>query len=102
SYDVLWTKLRTRLGDKDGTRAMIEVLLAHRRFPKEVMRQAIERALGLGAIDPDTIELVARGIVAGEGTQPTLIDVGQLARYDRPLPDTVQYDLLVCGCGVAS
>jgi hypothetical protein len=102
SYDALWAKLRTRLGDKAGTRAMIEVLLAHRRYPREVMRQAIERALDLGAIDPATIELVARGFLAGEPTQPTLIEVGELARYERPLPDTTCYDLLGCGCGMAS
>lgn len=101
AYDLLWGKLRARLGDRAGTRAMIEVLLAHRRWPREVMRQAIERAL-VGGIDPATVELVARGIVAGEGTQPTLIEVGELARYDRPLPDTADYDLLICGCGVAS
>lgn len=102
SYDLLWTRLRARLGDRAGTRAMIEVLLAHRRYPKEVMRQAVERALDRGGIDPATVELVARGIVAGEGIQPTLIEVGELARYDRPLPDTTEYDLLVCGCGRAS
>jgi hypothetical protein len=66
------------------------------------MRQAIERALDLGAIDPATIELVARGFLAGEPTQPTLIEVGELARYERPLPDTTCYDLLGCGCGMAS
>jgi hypothetical protein len=102
SYDALWAKLRTRLGDKAGTKAMIEVLLAHRRHPVAVMAQAIERALELGAIDPATIELIARGIVAGDPVQPTLIEVGELARYDRPLPDTTDYDLLACGCGAAS
>jgi hypothetical protein len=102
SYDLLWSKLRARLGERAGTRAMIEVLLAHRSYPTEVMRQAVERALDLGAIDPATIELLARGIVAGEATQPTLIEVGELARYERPLPDTTAYDRLVCGCGMAS
>lgn len=102
SYDALWSKLRARLGDKAGTKAMIEVLLAHRSVPAGVMRLAVEQALGLGAIDPATICLLARGILAGEAPQPTLIDVGELARYDRPLPDTADYNQLGCGCGVAS
>ena len=101
-YDELWARLRGRLGDKAGTKAMIEVLLAHRNFPVGVMRLAIERALDLGAIDLAAVALLARGIVAGEGIQPALIDVGELARYDRPLPDTADYDQLGCGCGVAS
>ena len=102
SYDTLWAKLKGRLGDKAGTRAMIDVLLAHRRYTVAVMRQAIERALNLGAIDPATIELLARAIVAGDPVQPTLIEVGELARYERPLPDTTCYDQLGCGCGMAS
>jgi transposase len=102
SYDLLWSTLRARLGDRAGTRAMIEVLLAHRSVAAGAMRLAVERALELGAVDPGTIVLIARGIVAGEAPQPTLIDVGELACYDRPLPDTADYDLLACGCGMAS
>jgi hypothetical protein len=81
---------------------LIEVLLAHRRYPKEVMHRAVDKALELGATNPATIELLARQLEVGEPAQPVLLEVGELARYDRPLPDTTDYDLLVCGCGVAS
>jgi hypothetical protein len=101
SYDAVWSKLRARLGDKAGTKAMIEILLAHRRHPKTTMRSAIDKALALGAVSPATVEMIARQLAHGEAIQIALLEVGELARYDRPLPDTADYDLL-CSCGVAS
>jgi hypothetical protein len=100
SYDELWAKLTARLGERAGTRAMIEVLLLHREFGKEVMAQAIDKALAMGAINRASIELLARGAVAGEAAQLALIEVGDLGRYARALPDVGSYDcLLACGCG---
>jgi hypothetical protein len=80
---------------------MIEVLLAHRSYPEAVMRKAVDRALALGAINPATVELLARHLSLGDPVQPRLLEVGELARYDRPLPNLADYDAL-CGCGVAS
>jgi len=103
SYDELWSKLKARLGERAGTRAMIEVLLAHRQFPKEVMLRAVGKALAMGAINRASIELLARGASAGEPTQLSLIEVGDLERYARAVPDLGLYDeLLGCGCGAAS
>jgi hypothetical protein len=103
SYDEVWAKLKARLGERDGTRAMIKVLLLHRSYPKAVMVAAVAKALAMGAIDPASIELLARSAVAGEPVQLAMIEVGELARYARALPDLSPYDqLLACGCGVAS
>ncbi len=88
SYDTLWTKLRTRAGDKAGTRAMIEVLLLHRKHPQEVVAAAVDQALHLGSIDPSLIEMLARQRAQGALFEPAPAEVGELARYDRPLPDT--------------
>ena len=50
-----------------------------------------------------SIELLARGASAGEPTQLSLIEVGDLERYARAVPDLGLYDeLLGCGCGAAS
>lgn len=95
SYDLLWSKLRARAGDKDGTRAMIEVLLLHRKHPMDVVRAAVDQALGLGSIEPSVIELLARQRAQGELSEPGPAEVGELARYDRPLPDTSCYDGLL-------
>lgn len=43
SFDDLWNKLRQRAGSKGGTRAMIEVLLLHRRHAKNVVSAQSKR-----------------------------------------------------------
>jgi hypothetical protein len=102
-YDEYWTKLKARLGERPGTRAMIEVLLLHRELPRAVVVAAVIKALDMGAINPASIELLARRAMDGEPVQASLIEVGDLARYARALPDLAGYDaLLGCGCGVAS
>lgn len=102
-YDELWARLKARLGDRAGTKAMIEVLLLHREFPKDVMVGAMTKALAMGAVNRASIELLARGATAPEVTQMTLLEVGDLARYARALPDLGAYDaLLSCGCGVGA
>jgi transposase len=102
SYDHLWRKLVERAGERQGTRHLIEVLLLHRSFPTPVVRRAVEEALALGAIDPGAVALFARHLGAapvGRPEQLTLPDVGELARYDRPLPETTAYDVLLAGAG---
>lgn len=102
SYDRLWSKLRERSGDKQGTRQMIEVLLLHRHHPKPIVRRAVEQALAVGAIDPGAIALLARhlGTVPDEPpVQLSLVELGELSRYERPVPETVSYDALLAGAG---
>jgi len=96
SYDQLWQKLCARSTKPEGTRQMIEVLLMHRSFPKAVMYQAVDQALDSGAIDPSGVELFARRIGSPKlFAQSPPLDVGQLSRFDRPLPDTTIYDALL-------
>src|ERR1700730_17643979 len=103
AYDEYWAKLKARLGERKGTRGMIEVLLLHRELPRDVVGAAVIKALDMGAINPASVELLARGAMDGEPVQANLIEVGDLARYARALPDLAGYDaLLGCGCGVAS
>jgi transposase len=103
SYDELWGKLKARLGDRPGTKAMIEVLLLHREFPREVVVAAVGKALAMGAVNRASIELLARGAAAGEPAQLALLEVGDLGRYARALPDMGAYDaLLSCGCGLGA
>jgi hypothetical protein len=103
AYDECWAKLKARLGERKGTRAMIDVLLLHRELPKDAVVAAVIKALDMGAINPASIELLAHRIIDGEPVQASLLEVGDLARYARPAPDLAGYDaLLGCGCGVAS
>jgi hypothetical protein len=82
---------------------MIEVLLLHREFPREVVVAAVGKALAMGAVNRASIELLARGAAAGEPAQLALLEVGDLGRYARALPDMGAYDaLLSCGCGLGA
>ena len=45
AHDAFYEEARRRLGDKEGTRAMVEVLLAHRSLPAEAVIAGMERAL---------------------------------------------------------
>jgi hypothetical protein len=98
SYDRLWQALKQRAGDKAGTRAMIEVLLLHRRHPKQVVRGAVEQALATGAIDPGAVAMFARHLESLPEQAPVQLrlgELGKLARYDRPAPETAGYDVLL-------
>ena len=100
SYDELWGRLRARLGEHAGTKAMIEVLLLHRSHPREAVVAAVGDALAMGSVSCATVELLARQASAPAAEQLAFLDVGELARFDRALPDTAAYDaLLGCGCG---
>jgi len=102
AYDEFWGQLRARLGERAGTKAMIEVLLLHRRFPAEVVVAAVVQALAVGSVNRATVELLCRGTGA-EAVPACLLEVGELARYDRALPDLSGYDaLLGCGCGTGA
>jgi hypothetical protein len=95
-HELLWTRLKVRLGDKAGARALIEIMLLYRIHSREGMTEAIGEALRVGAIDPQAVALLARHASnrADEPSQLTL-DVGDLARFDRPEPDTHAYEALI-------
>jgi transposase len=51
---------RARLGDGPGTRALIEVLLLHRRLPAASVTAGITAALASGTCSPDVVAVEAR------------------------------------------
>lgn len=95
-YEALLAVLRGRHGRADGTRAMIDVLLLHRRHPRSIVDQAVSAALALGAADHRAVALLCRH-ASDQRPIPAAIDVGTLARYDRALPILADYDLLLPG-----
>jgi transposase len=95
NYEQLWSKLRRRLGESAGTRAMIEVLLLHRSLPREAVDQAVRTTVEIGSCDPGTVALLARRQANHPVEEFLPLEVAELARYDRPVLATDQYDLLV-------
>jgi hypothetical protein len=93
-HERFWALARRRLGDRDGTRVLIEVLLAHRQLPAEAIRAALAACADVGIVDPEVIIVEARR--AAEGRTATVVPIGEaLARYDRPLPSIAHYDELL-------
>lgn len=94
SFDRLWHELIMRHGRQHGTRQMIELLQLGTGDGWSRLRSAVEQALTLGCHDVAAIrhlmlvEHFDRPLVAA-------IDIGALARYERPMPVMSGYDQLL-------
>jgi transposase len=95
-YDQLWDQLLARHGKQNGTRAMVAVVALGREYGHDPLRAAIARAVSLGACDVAAVRylLTEAGLHRGPACA---IDVGELARYDRPMPTLAEYDVLLSG-----
>jgi len=95
AHQGYWDAARRQHGDAAGTRALIEVLLAHRTLPADALTAAMAAALGSGIVDPQVIVIEARRRAGGQAAP--VIAIGALARYDRPAPALDAYDQLLTG-----
>jgi hypothetical protein len=94
THERFWAEARRRLGDSDGTRALIEVLLLHRSIPADALAAGMQRALTAGSIDAAVVAIEARR--AHEPTVAAVIPIGEgLSRFDRPAPSVANYDDLL-------
>jgi transposase len=92
-HERFWTAARRKLGDAEGTRALIEVLLAHRNIERDVLLEGIERALAAGSVDPAVVQVEARR--SAEQAPAAPVPIGSLHRFDRALPLLSAYDELL-------
>jgi transposase len=112
AHEALWAQARRRLGDGAGTRALIEVLLLHRRLPAASVTAGIEAALRAGTCSPDVVAVEARRHAAAAGaaaegppappprrSRAAVITLPRrtepLPADSRPAPDTSAYDQLL-------
>lgn len=92
-HERFWTAARRKLGDTAGTRALIEILLAHRHVDHQVLLEGMQRALSAGSVDPAVVLVEARR--SGEGGRSVSIPIGSLHLLDRPMPVLSPYDELL-------
>jgi transposase len=92
-HDRFWEVARRRLGERHGTKALIEVLLAHRILPATAVIAGMSAALQVGSVDPAVVAIEARK--AAEGSTLPALPIGELARFDRPKPTLNRYDDLL-------
>jgi transposase len=59
-HEAFWAAARATHGDAAGTRALIEVLLLHRRLPAEAVRSGLAAAVTAGSTSPDVVAIEAR------------------------------------------
>ena len=93
THERFWTQARRRLGDRAGTAAMIEVLLAHRLLPAVAVIAGMHATLNLGCVDPAVVVIEARK--HAHDSTAAVLPIGALARFDRPLPTLGGYDDLL-------
>ena len=93
AHQGYWYAARRQHCDAAGTRALIEVLLAHRALPAAAVEAAMAAAIGSGVLDAQAVIIDARRR-AGRQVAP-VIPIGALARYDRPAPALDAYDQLL-------
>jgi transposase len=96
AHQRFWDTARRHAGDQAGTRALIEVLLHHRRIPTASIIAALEAANRTGITDPAVVVVEARR--HNDQRPPAdVIPIGALSRYDRPAPTVGVYDQLLTG-----
>jgi len=93
THQRYWDAVRKARGDAAGTRALIEVLLAHRTLPAAVLITAMDRAVTSGALDPQVVLIDARRAQAAYVAP--VIPIAAMTRYDRPAPTLTDYDQLL-------
>jgi len=92
SHQSYWDAARQARGDAAGTRALIEILLAHRTMPASALTAAMERAVASGCLDPQVVLIDAR---RDTNRVAPVVPIGGLTRYDRPAPSLAGYDTLL-------
>jgi transposase len=94
SYDQLWQALIERLGKPAGTKEMIGLLQLGRQHGQAAVRRAIETALALGCRDSGAVRHLLAASHLDRGV-PVAVDIGDLVRFERPLPGMAEYDGLL-------
>lgn len=99
AHQRFWDAARRKLGDGDGTRALIDVLWMHRTMAAATVIAGIDKALAAGSVDPALVAIEARATTDAPLAQVIPIEAG-LAGYDRPAPSLGGYDDLLDRSGL--
>ncbi|MGV9915588.1 IS21 family transposase [Streptomyces tendae] len=109
-HDAWWAAACKAHGDRDGTRALIEVLLLGRHLHHEYLVTGLAAALRAGALTADAVALEARKAAEADEAPPATTDpdpdrasvtflterrLAHLPPDNRPLPSVAAYDQLL-------
>jgi transposase len=98
-HEAFWAAARTAHGDAEGTRALIDVLLLHRRAPASAVLAGITATLRAGSTSPQVVAVEARraeqGTAAAQAPADGLAVTAGLPADTRPPPSVAAYDQLL-------
>ena len=97
AYDAFWQGLQSRYGSQTGTRLMIELLQAGRKFGYEKLTQAITQAVSLGTLDAAAVDYLLKAESLKQA-EVELLPAEMVLRqeyYQRPQPSLFSYDGLL-------
>jgi transposase len=95
THQRFWDQARRRLGDRAGTKALIDVLLGHRTIGAQAIVAGLAAALTAGVVDAEVVLIEARRSV--ENSVAAVIPIGTHGGFDRPEPAIDHYDDLLEG-----
>jgi transposase len=95
THQRYWDAARRARGDAAGTRALIELLLAHRTLPAGALDAALRAALDSGLIDPQVVLIDARRRIGAQHSGAPVVPLVDGACSDRPPPTLAAYDQLL-------
>jgi len=98
-YETLLAELRLRWPDERGLREFLSILALHKDHPPELLAQAIQAALALGAVHLDGVLLCLRQL-RSEPVLPVALDLSghdRLSGIGEQPVNLGQYDLLLSG-----
>ena len=101
-HDRWWRVARRKLGDRAGARALIEILLAHRRLASHPIVAALRKAASAELVDPQAVIVEARREAEAKEAS-SIMPIGALAGvpsdgvpgWTRPAPALEGYDTLL-------
>ena len=94
-YQEFFSRLRSRLGESEGARQMVDVLFLHRRYGSAVVFRAVEQALTSGVYDYDAVAMVARDLDAPSPLPMQAPQLRVLHSPQVPVPTCSEYDQLL-------
>lgn len=93
THQRFWNLAKQKLGDQDGTRVLIQVLLLHRSMSADAVVAGMERTMTIGSVDPEVVAVEGRRSLG----RPVMAQVTDqaLVVFDRPAPTLARYDDLL-------
>lgn len=95
SYSDFHGHLVERLGESEGARQMVDVLMLHRQYGPVLVISAVEQALDAGAYDYAAVALLARQLAEPPRPPLSAPQLHVLTNPHVPIPDCRHYDQLL-------